>query len=215
MTKTSLSSRVVATRVPPETRARFAALAARHHLSASTLLAKMVDEVLKTHGDISLGSDGRRSLRETESGIGEADRITLRLRKGDRALATGRARARGMKTGSYLALLIHNHVRDEAVLPPNELDQIKVIGARLAALGRQLRLFGMPNTQLEPVAPDLSEAIVRVRQEIEVAREATAAIVRRNLISWETGEGSRMPEQIVRLPTRLGDVSDDGGAVEP
>jgi hypothetical protein len=189
MTKTSRSSRVIATRVLPETRARFAALAARHHLSASTLLAKMVDEVLKTNGEISLGSSGHHSLRETENGLGFADRITLRLRNGDRALAAQRAHSRGMKTGSYLALLIHNHVRDAAVLPPNELDQIKVTGARLAALGRQLRMFGMPNTQSEPVAPDLGEAIASVRRDVEAAREATAALVRRNLISWETGAG--------------------------
>ena len=189
MNQTSLSSRVISTRVPPETRARFAALAARHHLSASTLLARMVDEVLKTNGDISLGSGGQRSLRETENRPGVADRVTLRLRNGDRALAAGRARARGMKTASYLALLIHNHVRDAAVLPPNELDQIKATNARLAALGRQLRMFGMPNTLSQP-ASDLSEAIARVRREVEAAREAAAALVRRNLISWETGAGS-------------------------
>ncbi|TWD77191.1 hypothetical protein FB547_110153 [Variovorax beijingensis] len=189
MNQTSLSSRVISTRVPPETRARFAALAARHHLSASTLLARMVDEVLKTNGDILLGSGGQRSLRETENRPGVADRVTLRLRNGDRALAAGRARARGMKTASYLALLIHNHVRDAAVLPPNELDQIKATSAQLAALGRQLRMFGMPNTLSQP-ASGLSETIARVRREVEEAREATAAIVRRNLVSWETGAGS-------------------------
>ena len=191
MTKTSLSSRVIATRVPPETRARFAALAARHDLSASALLAKMVGEVLKTNGETSLDSGVQRSLRATGSGIGAVDRITLRLREGDRALAAGRARVRGMKSSSYLALLIHNHVRDATVLPPNELDQIKVTNAQLAGLGRQLRTFGMPNTQPGPATPDLGEAIATVRREVEAAREATAAIVRRNLISWETGEGNR------------------------
>ncbi|CAN7593989.1 hypothetical protein LJR099_004466 [Variovorax paradoxus] len=190
MTKTTRSSRVIATRVPPEMRAQFAALAARHHLSASTLLAKMVDEVLKTHGDISPGSGAQRSPRESENEVGLADRVTLRLRKGDRALAAQRAHSRGMKTASYLALLIHNHVRDAAVLPPNELDHIKVTGARLAALQRQLRMFGMPNTLPGPVASDLGEAIASVRRDVEAAREATAALVRRNLISWETGGGS-------------------------
>jgi len=175
--------------VPPEMRARFAALAARHHLSASTLLAKMIDEVLKTNGDISPGSGGQRSLCESENDSGAADRITLRLRNGDRALAVQRAHSRGMKTTSYLSLLIHNHVRDAAVLPPNELDQIKVTTAQLAALGRQLRTFGVPNTQPAPVAPDLGEAIASVRREVEAAREATAALVRRNLISWETSGG--------------------------
>jgi hypothetical protein len=189
MTKTSRTSRVIATRVPPETRAHFVALAARHHLSASSLLAKMVDEVLKTPGESWLYPGGQRSPCETESGIGEADRVTLRLRKGDRALAAERARVRWMKTASYLTLLIHNHVRDAAVLPPNELDQIKATGARLAVLGRQLRMFGMPNTLSQP-ASDLSETIARVRREVEAAREATTAIVRRNLVSWETGAGS-------------------------
>jgi hypothetical protein len=189
MTQTSLSSRVISTRVPPDTRARFAALAARHHLNASSLLAKMVDEVLKTHGDISLGSGGQRSLRETEDSVGLADRVTLRLRTGDRALAARRAHSRGMRTASYLALLIHNHVRDAAVLPPNELDQLKVTNAQLAALGRQLRMFGMPNTPSQSTS-DLGEAIARVRREVEAAREAAAALVRRNLLSWETGAGS-------------------------
>lgn len=189
MTKTSRPSRVIGTRVSPETKVHFVALAARHHLSASSLLAKMVDEVLKTNAESWLDSGGQRPAGESENRPGVADRLTLRLRKGDRALAAERARARGMKTASYLALLIHNHVRDAAVLPPNELDHIKVTGARLAALGRQLRMFGMPNTQPELAAPDLSETIARVRQEVEVAREATAAIVYRNLISWETGGG--------------------------
>ncbi|QGW84981.1 hypothetical protein GOQ09_11810 [Variovorax paradoxus] len=177
---------MIGTRVSPDTKARFAALAARHHLSASNLLAKMVEEVLKTNGESSPGSAGQRSPKALESGAGVTDRITLRLRQGDRALAARRARARGMKTGSYLALLIHNHVRAAAVLPPNELDQIKVINAQLAALGRQLRMFGVPNTWLAPTASDLSEAIASVRRDVEAAREATAAVVRRDLISWET-----------------------------
>ena len=189
MTKTSRSSRVIATRVPPDTRARFAALAARHHLSASNLLAKMVDEVLKTHADISPGSTGQRAPNEPESSAGFADRLTLRLRKGDRALAAERACARGMKTASYLAMLIHNHVRRSAVLPPKELEQLRVTCAQLAVLGRQLRMFGMPNTLPGPGASDLGEAIASVRREVEAAREATAAIVYRNLISWETGGG--------------------------
>ena len=92
-----------------------------------------------------------------------------------------------MKTGSYLAMLIHNHVRGSAVLPPNELDLIKATGAQLAALGRQLRMLGMPNSLTEPVASDLRDAIALARREIEAAREATAAVVRRNLASWETG----------------------------
>ena len=79
-----------------------------------------------------------------------SDRITLRLRNGDRLLAAKWAGTREMKTSSYLAMLIHNHVRGSTVLPPNELDLIRATGAQLAALGRQLRVSGMSNTLLEP-----------------------------------------------------------------
>ena len=186
MTKTSRSS-VIGTRVSSDTRARFAALAARHQLSESSLLAKVVDEVLKAHGPPLARESGEQRLARASTIDGAAeDRITLRLRNGDRTLAAERAVARGMRTGSYLALLVHNHVRSSAVLPPNELDLIKATGAQLAALGRQFRRFGMPNTLAEPMASELRDAIALARREIDAAREVTAAVVRRNLISWET-----------------------------
>jgi hypothetical protein len=188
MTKTSRSS-VIGTRVSSDTRAQFAALAARHQLSESGLLAKLVDEVLKTDRALARESGEQRGARVPIVDGAAKDRITLRLRNGDRTLAAERAGARGMRTGSYLAMLIHNHVRGTAVLPPNELDLIKATGAQLAALGRQLRMLGMPNTLAEPAASELRDAIALTRREIDAAREATAAVVRRNLISWETRSG--------------------------
>lgn len=186
MTKTSRSS-VIGIRVSSDTRAQFAALAARHQLSESGLLAKLIDEVLKANSPVAHESGEQRIAGVAiDAGVAE-DRITLRLRNGDRTLAAERAGARGMKTGRYLAMLIHNHVRGSAVLPPKELDLIKATGAQLAALGRQLRMLGMPNTLNEPVASELRDAIALVRREIETAREATAAVVRRNLVSWEAG----------------------------
>ena len=173
-------------RVSPQTKADLAALAARHQLSESGLLSKLVDEVLKSNG----GSADRWMRdpvfeRETAIGTSAGDRITLRLRGSDRTLAAERAATRGMRTGSYLALLIHNHVRETAVLPPHELDAIKSVAAQLAALGRQLRMFGMPNTLPEPAASELRDVIARTRHEVEMARESTANIVQRNLVSWE------------------------------
>jgi hypothetical protein len=188
MTKTSRSS-VIGTRLSSDTRSRFAALAARHQLSESGLLAKLIDEVLKTDRALARESGEQRIARDaTVDGVAE-DRITLRLRNGDRTLVAERAVARGMRTSSYLAMLVHNHVRGSAVLPPNELDLIKATAAQLAALGRQLRMLGMPNTLAEPLTSELRDAIALARREVEVAREATAAVVRRNLISWETRSG--------------------------
>ena len=186
MTKTSRSS-VIGIRLSTDKRARIAALAAHHQLSASALLAQLIDEVLQAN-DPPVQQAGKQRLdrMSTIDGVRE-DRITLRLRHGDRMLAAERACARGMKTGSYLAMLVHNHVRGSAVLPPNELDLLKATGAHLAALGRQLQRFGMPNALAEPLASELHDAIALARREVEAAREATAAVVRRNLVSWETG----------------------------
>ncbi|MDR6856215.1 hypothetical protein [Variovorax guangxiensis] len=182
-------SAVISLRLPSDAKARFAALAARHQLRESGLLAKLVDEVLKANSPVACESDEHGATRgSTVDGAAE-DRITLRLRNGDRTLAAERAGARGMRTGSYLARLIHNHVRGSAVLPPNELDLIKAAGAQLAALGRQLRMLGTPNALAEPMASELRDVIAQARLESEAAREATAAVVRRNLISWETEVG--------------------------
>jgi hypothetical protein len=144
--------------------------------------------VLKTDRALARESGEQRGVRVPIVDGAAEDRVTLRLRNGDRTLAAERAGARGMRTGSYLAMLIHNHVRGTAVLPPNELDLIKATGAQLAALGRQLRMLGMPNTLAEPEASELRDAIALARREVEAAREATAAVVRWNLISWETRE---------------------------
>jgi len=189
MTKAHRSSTVISARVSSDTKASFAALAARHRLSESSLLVKMVHEVIQSNGPIALTSNAQRAANDSDGGVGATDRITLRLRPGDRLAVARRARAHGMRTGSYLALLIHNHVHASTVLPPNELAQIKAVGAQLAALGRQLRVFGMTNNPAGSVALDLGEVITLVRREVESARETTAAVVRRNLISWESGGG--------------------------
>jgi hypothetical protein len=73
------------------------------------------------------------------------DRITLRLRAGDRAQISERVHP-AMKPGSELAMLIDNHVHGLVMLPPNELAQIKATCAQLAALGRRFRMFGLSNS---------------------------------------------------------------------
>lgn len=178
-------SAVISMRLPPDVKARFAALAARHQLTESGLLSKLIDEVLRSNAPGPVVSELAADVRDAAMDAASEDRITLRLRHGDRTRAAERAGARGMRTGTYLALLIHNHVCASDVLPPQELDLIKAVGAQLAALGRQLRVFDMPNTLAEPMASELRDLLAHVRHEVESAREAAAAVVRRNLMSWE------------------------------
>ena len=175
---------VLGTRTSSETKARFAALAARQGITESALLALLVDNVLMAN----TSSDVVKPTSRT-GGEGRAnERLTLRLRPSDRALAERRAAARGMKTGSYLTLLIRNHLRGDAVMAPLELNQLKAMAGHLAALGRQLRIFGMPKVVTTTDPSGLHDLLAHLRSEVESVREATAAAVRQNLISWEAGD---------------------------
>ncbi len=184
LTSRSASS-VIGVRVSDETRTRFAALASQHQLSVSALMTRLIDGVLANNGvrpDSGVETDGSH---DAFAGAPADDRISLRLRRGDRVQAAARAEARGMRTGTYLALLIHNHVRAADVLPPPELDVVKSLSAHIAALGRELRVFAAPNTLSAQDLSELRDLMERLRVEVAAAREASSEVVRRNLQSWE------------------------------
>ncbi len=161
-------------RVSSETKTRFAALAAQQGLTESALLGLLVDKVLAVNATpgASLPTD-----RKADQGCA-GDRLTLRLRPGDRALADAKASARRMKTSSYLAMLIRAHVRSPAVMPPAELEELRCMAGLLAALGRQLR------TGSSAVSRDL---LIDVGNTVESVRENVSGLVRMNLIGWEAG----------------------------
>ena len=180
----ALRTAVLGTRTSSETKARFAALAAQQGLTESALLALLVDKVVAANTT----SDVVESAHRTPEMECASDRLTLRLRPGDRTLADARAAARRMKTSSYLAMLVRTHVRGTPVMPPAELDELKGLVGHLAALGRQLRSMGdaasasggMANATADPL-------LLEVGTTVESVRQAVAGVVRTNLMSWETG----------------------------
>ena len=175
---------VLGTRTSSETKARFAALAAQQCLTESALLALLIDKVVaaKTTPE-EVESAHRTQVKECAS-----NRLTLRLRPGDRTLADAMAAARRMKTSSYLAMLVRTHVRGAPVMPPAELDELKGVVGHLAALGRQLRSLGegvaAPGGMTSAAAHQL---LVEVGTTVESVRQAVAGVVRANLMGWETG----------------------------
>ncbi|MBT2305299.1 hypothetical protein J7E70_33390 [Variovorax paradoxus] len=175
---------VIGTRTSRETKTRFAALAAQQDLTESALLALLVENVLAAQptsdSDIALDlacDEGRAN-----------DRLTIRLRPGDRALAAARAARRRMKTASYLSMLVRTHVRGTPVMPPAELDELKAVAGHLAAIGRQLRSLNAAAGEQEGAGVSSSDALLRdVGNAVENVRETVASVVRTNLISWECG----------------------------
>ena len=174
---------VLGTRTSSETKARFAALAAQQGITESALLALLIDKVVAGN----TASDAIESAHRTREGEQASDRLTLRLRPGDRALADAKAAARRMKTSSYLAMLVRTHVRGTPVMPPAELDELKGLVGHLAALGRQLRATGDLVSASRGMTGATAHLLLEVGTTVESVRQAVAGVVRTNLISWETG----------------------------
>jgi hypothetical protein len=171
---------VIGTRASCDTKARFAVLAGSQGLSESAFLASVIDLVLSQNGVVGpLGASRENGAEATRS----KDRITLRLRPGDRALADARASGRRMKTASYLSMLIRTHVRGAPVMPPVEIDELKVVAGYLSAMHRQLRVVGAAGG----ASPASDALLTEVGRLVESVREFVAEVVRSNLISWEAG----------------------------
>ena len=177
----ALRTAVLGTRTSSETKAKFAALAAQQGLSESALLALVVDNVLAAN-TAPFTTNG--AAHDPDEGCAN-ERVTLRLRPGDRSLADALAAARRMKTSGYLAMLIRAHVRCAPVMPPAELEDLRSMAGHLSALGRQLRIFAS-NADVRLQAVD-RQLLVDVGTTVESAREAVAAVVLTNLLGWEAG----------------------------
>jgi hypothetical protein len=166
---------VIGTRATCETKANFAALAAREGLSESALLALLVEKVVAQNStSIAPAATCEPALARPEDECAK-DRLTLRLRPGDRALADARAAARRMKTASYLSMLIRT--RGASVMPPTDLDELKALAGQLAAIGRKLRQVRAADSQ--PGASSCSDALLGdIGRLVESVREAVAGVVR-------------------------------------
>ena len=175
-------------RTSPRTKSRFAALAAQQNLTESSLLALIVEQVLGANLTIGVADPAP----DRPPNDAASDRLTVRLRSGDRALVDALAAARRMKTSTYLAMLVRTHVRSAPVMPPAELDELRCLAGHLSAIGRELRLIefsGSARDSPQAVQQLLSE----VGQTVERVRSAVADVVRSNLMGWEMGVDNTKP----------------------
>jgi hypothetical protein len=176
----SLRDPLIATRASRDKRDRFAALARARDVSMSALLLQLIDRELET-ADVSIAGDDRRAVA--------SDRVSLRLRPGDRALVDERARARKMKPASYLVALIRAHVRAMAPLPAAELDALKVTTNQLRMLRSQLQAIAQGSAPLCDGDRVLGNCLRESVSLLGAVRREVADVVRINLVSWEAGDG--------------------------
>jgi hypothetical protein len=171
---------VIGTRTSRETKNRFGALAAQRGLTESALLALLLDEVLAPWHD-----GAPPSVAHSTDVDSTSDRLTVRLRPGDRGIHDARAAGRRMKTATYLSMLVRSHVREIPVMPPRELEELRCTVGHLALLGREMRSLEASNPSA--VAVTGADLWLDVGRALESVREAVAALVRANLRGWETG----------------------------
>jgi hypothetical protein len=108
----------------------FAAVAAQRQISESTLALIAIRAWLDSQSP---------DLPPTPSDTGPAlDRITIRLRPGDRLAIRHRASERRMKDSGYIAALVRGHVSANPPLTTHELAAFKAGVSVLAGLGRLL-----------------------------------------------------------------------------
>jgi hypothetical protein len=167
-------------RTTPDKKAKFAALAASRGLCESALLTLMVDAVLDANGAPARDAD-------RDPGAPCSERVSLRLRRGDRQRVHARAAARQMKPASYLVALIRAHVRHEAPLPVAELHALKMTVAQLCALRRLLSQLGGGDAG-DALNGELVRQLHETGARVEDVRRCVSEVVRSNLMSWEAGD---------------------------
>jgi hypothetical protein len=175
--KSSLPS--ITTRPTATEKARFRWLAERAGISESALALVAIREFLS--------SDGKTPTAALDpERLAAIDRITIRLRPGDRAALARRAADRGMKVSAYLAALARAHVQTNPPLPAAELWALKQSVEVLALLGRTLAQISWRTGLGDPEREALRKDLGQTRAALAHLKQATHDLARASLIAWES-----------------------------
>jgi len=143
------------------------ALAQREQVTESAFVKQFLEVVLRT-------SSPDRAQR-LDAPRRDA-RLYVRMDPEDRLLLTARAEARGMRSATYVSLLVRSHLRGVAPVPKDELLALKRSVAELGAIGRNLNQQG-------PGAEHL-QSMLRVAEGL---RDHVKGLLKANALSWELG----------------------------
>ena len=133
----------------------------------------------------------------TSSSNPAIDRITIRLRPGDRLAIRQRAAERRMKDSAYIAALVRGHLAANPPLATHELAAIKAAGSVLAAFGRILARTARDAAQGGLLPPDLQQDLCRSRALVSDVERRTHEFAQAALV---TGRAA-LTRRVVRLPS--------------
>ena len=162
-----------------EEKVRFAHLAAARGLSESALALIAIRDLLE--------SSAPTSKLPPASGKEPAiDRITIRLRPGDRRAVRQRATQRRMKDSAYVAAMVRAHVAASPPLTADELAAFKLAVTVLAGFGRLLARTAREVIQAGGMHRELQQDLSRTRSMVADLEQRTHDLARAALVSWES-----------------------------
>jgi hypothetical protein len=168
----------ITARPTPEEKYLFAAVAAQRQISESALALIAIRAWLDSQSP---------DLPPTPSNTGPAlDRITIRLRPGDRLAIRHRASERRMKDSGYIAALVRGHVGANPPLTTHELAAFKAGVSVLAGLGRLLARTAREAAQTGVLTRDLQQEFSRSRALVSEVERRLHEFAQAALISWES-----------------------------
>jgi len=170
----------ITARPTPEEKLRFTALADARGISESALALIAIRDLLSSAAPVS------HSVLPASTREPAIDRITIRLRPGDRQTVRQRAAHRGMKDSAYLAALVRGHVAANPPLAADELGALKLAVTVLAGFGRLLARTAREVTQAHLMSPALQQDLSRAIALVAALEQRTHDLARAALVSWES-----------------------------
>jgi hypothetical protein len=168
----------ITARPTPDEKHLFAAVAAQRQISESTLALIAIRAWLDSQSP---------DLPPNPSSSGPAlDRITIRLRPGDRLAIRHRASERRMKDSGYIAALVRGHVAANPPLPTHELAAFKAGVSVLAGFGRLLARTAREAAQTGVLTRDLQQELKGIRALVSEVERRMHQFAQAALISWES-----------------------------
>ncbi len=170
----------ITARPTAEKKQRFASIAAARGISESKLALVAIRALLDSAGQ------DRAGELTVPARITARDRITIRLRPGDRDAIRERAAKRGLRDSAYIAALVRSHVSANPPLTGSELEALRASIVVLAGFGR---LIGRMSREAASNPAVLTDELRLTRKSVADVERYTCNLVRASLESWESHLG--------------------------
>jgi hypothetical protein len=168
----------ITARPTPQEKRSFAEVAAKLGVSESTLALIAIRTLLD--------SQPPDLPPRTSSSNPAVDRITIRLRPGDRLAIRQRAAERRMKDSAYIAGLVRGHLAANPPLATHELGAFKLAVSALAAFSRILARTTREAAQAGVLTRDLQQDLSRTRTLVVDVERRMHEFARAALVTWES-----------------------------